>query len=273
MHNVLTIDVEDWYHVCNHDGKPVVPQGPKQVRPNVERILTLLAEYDVKATFFMLGSVAEEEPALTGDIVNAGHEIASHGYSHTLVPLLGPDKFRDELRRTAEIIGHQTGCRPMGFRAPQWSVNGNTPWALDILHEEGYRYDSSCNPLPFVGDPRGARNPYSIATSGGAIIEVPPMVTPSLFGNLPTGGGWGFRFFPLGVIVRTARTLNQAGKPAVFYLHPREMDPSGPRLDLPALQAFAAYGTRTDAEGRLRHLLQTFRFCTMKQLVETWEVA
>lgn len=271
--NVLTVDVEDWYHVCNHQGMPVAPSGPKRVRQNTERILALLAEYGVKSTFFMLGSLAEEEPSLARHIVEAGHEIASHGFSHTLAPLLGPDKFRDEIRRTAEAIGKQTGCKPVGYRAPQWSIGRGASWALDILGEEGYLYDSSCNPLPFVGDPRGKRSPYSIGITGGTIMEVPPMVTPSPIGNLPTGGGWGFRFFPLRLITHTVGTLNKAGNPAVFYLHPREMEANGPRLSLPPLKSFAAYGTRTDAEGRLRHLLQTFRFCTMKQLVEKWEAA
>jgi polysaccharide deacetylase family protein (PEP-CTERM system associated) len=239
----------------------------------VEKILALLAEYDVKATFFMLGSVAEEDPTLSASIVAAGHEMASHGYSHTLVPLLGPNKFRDELSRTADILAKQTGHGPVGFRAPQWSIGPGTAWALDILGKEGYLYDSSCNPLPFVGDPKGRRSPHSIGTGGCAIVEVPPMVTPSPIGNLPTGGGWGFRFFPLGLITHTARTLNRAGQPAVFYLHPREMEAGGPRLNLPPLKSFAAYGTRSDAEGRLRHLLQSFRFCTMRQLVEKWQAA
>lgn len=274
VQNALSIDVEDWYHVSNHEGaKPVVPPGARRVRQNVERILAILAEYHVKATFFILGSVAEEEPTLAGDIVRAGHEIASHGYSHTLVPLLGPNSFRDEIRRTAEIIGSQTGCRPVGFRAPQWSIGSGTPWAVDILGEEGYLYDSSYNPLPFVGNPKGPRTPFAIATSVGTIVEVPPMVTPSPIGNLPTGGGWGFRFFPLGLITHTARRLNNGGLPAVFYLHPREMDASGPRLSLPPLKSFAAYGPRSGAERRLRHLLQSFRFVTIRQLVEKWEAA
>ena len=271
VHNALTIDVEDWYHVCCGATKPVVPAGKRRVRQNIERILAMLAEFGVKATFFMLGSVAEEEPLLVPMIVAAGHEVSSHGYSHTLVPLLGPKGFRDEIRRTAEIIGMQAGCKPAGFRAPQWSLGPETPWALDILHEEGYLYDSSYNPLPFVGDRRGTRTPFSIATSGGIIFELPPMVTPSPICNLPTGGGWGFRFFPLSMISRTVKKLNDAGRPAVLYLHPREMEAFGPRLRLSPLKSFAAYGTRSDAEGRLRHLLQNFRFRTMRQLVATWE--
>jgi len=273
VHNVLTIDVEDWYHVSNCNLKPVVPKESRRVRQNVDMILALLAEYSVKATFFMLGKVAEEEPSIAADIAKEGHEIASHGYSHTLLPLLEPAEFRDEIRKTSEVIYRQTGYKIVGFRAPQWSIGPATPWALDILHEEGYLYDSSCNPLHFVGDSKGPRTLFAIQTKGGRIVEVPPMVTPLPVCNLPTGGGWGFRLFPLAIITSTARRLNNAGAPAVFYLHPREMEADGPRLKLPPLKSFAAYGTRSDIKDRLRHILQTFSFCTMRQLVENWEPA
>ena len=269
--NALTIDVEDWYHVCGATARRDVPADKRRVRQNTEAILRMLAEFEVTATFFVLGSVAEAEPSLVPEIVAAGHEVASHGYSHTLVPLLGAQLFRDEIRRTGEIIERQSGCRPVGFRAPQWSLGSVTPWAPDILQEEGYLYDSSYNPLPFVGNSRGPRVPFSIKTGGGPLLEIPPMVTPSPLGNLPTGGGWGFRFFPLSMIRRTIGKLNDGGKPAVLYLHPREMEAFGPRLRLSPLKSFAAYGTRSDAEGRLRYLLQNFRFRTMRQLVATWE--
>jgi polysaccharide deacetylase family protein (PEP-CTERM system associated) len=271
--NALTIDVEDWYHVCGIAGAPqAVPPSKRRVVPNVESILSILAEFDVTATFFILGSVAEEEPSLVHAIAAAGHEIASHGYSHRLVTQLSPDLFRDEVRRTGKILELQCGVRPVGFRAPQWSLpTASTPWAPAILREEGYLYDSSCNPLRFVGDPDGARHPFRIETPSGPLLEIPPMVTPSLLGNLPTGGGWGFRFFPLAMIDGTVEKLNSAGFPAVIYLHPREMDARGPRVRLSPFRAFVAYGPKTDAKKRLKYLLQRYRFGTLRQLVETWE--
>ena len=272
--NAFTIDVEEWYHVCGCDGIPPIPRSPRRVVPNVERILALLAEFGVRATFFVLGSVAEEEPSLVAMIAAAGHEVASHGYSHRLVADLGPELFRDELRRTGDILERQSGRRPVGFRAPQWSISATaTPWALAILREEGYRYDSSCTPLPIVGDARGPRVPFVVETPAGPLLEIPPMVTPSVLGNLPTGGGWGFRFFPLAMIAGTVAGLNAAGKPAVIYLHPREMEPDGPRLRLSLVREFAAYGPRTNPERRLRHLLQRFSFGTLRQLEEQWEPA
>jgi len=264
--NALTIDVEDWYHVCGVDRKQSIPPGSWRVSVATERILKLLDEYRVKATFFVLGSVAAAEPGLVGRIADGGHEIASHGWSHSLIHQLTPDQFRDELARTESVLLEQSGLLPVGFRAPQWSLTGRTPWAHEILAERGYRYDSSLTPLPFIGDRSGPRTPTRIRTSAGELCEFPPLVTPTWFGNLPTGGGWGFRFFPPALIEHTVGQLNAAGNPAVLYLHPRDVDPAGPRLRLPPLKRFAAYGTRSDAVPRIRRLLERFRFTTLKEL-------
>jgi len=274
IRNCLTVDVEDWYHVCGLHEEPLIHPSRRRVAQNVERILSLLAEFQVKATFFVLGSVAEQEPSMVPLIAAAGHEVASHGYSHNLVPDLGPKAFRDEVRRTGEILERQAGRRPVGFRAPRWSISAaNTPWAPAILSEEGYLYDSSCNPLAGVGEPKGARLPFMVETESGGLLEIPPMVTPSVVGNLPTGGGWGFRLFPMAVIDRTVQRLNASGNAAVLYLHPREMESRGPRLKLSPLREFAAYGPRNDSKKRLKYLLQRFRFGTLLQLVEHWESA
>lgn len=269
--NALTVDVEDWFHVCGLTRQPAVPVAGWRVRDNVAKLLELLAKQRVRATFFVLGSVAEAIPELVAEIAAAGHEIASHGYSHRLVTSLEPAAFRAELRRTGTVLERQSGQKPVGFRAPQWSLSAKTPWAYDILLEEGYRYDSSHNPLPFVGNPAGPRTPHRIDGPNGALWEIPPMVTPSLLGNLPTGGGWGFRVFPQALIGKTIRTLNAAGAPAVIYLHPREFDPSGPRLRLAPIKYFVAYGPRTDVSRRLADMLRSFSFGTMRELVEQWE--
>ncbi len=265
--------MEDWFHVCALDRRPLVRPSQWRVLHNTEKILSLLAQYGVKATFFVLGSVAENEPTLVPMIAAAGHEIASHGYSHELVTSLDARKFRDEVRRTSEILGRQSGKRPIGFRAPQWSLGDRVPWAFDVLHEEGYRYDSSLNPLPFIGNGSGCRTPFRRRAGAGSIVEIPPMVTPSLFGNLPTGGGWGFRFFPLKFISGTVRRLNDGGFSAVLYLHPREMEPDGPRLGLNPVKAFAVYGPRKGAGENVKYLLERFRFGTLCELVEQWESA
>jgi polysaccharide deacetylase family protein (PEP-CTERM system associated) len=270
-HNVLTVDVEDWYHVCGLGGTPVPPRGAWRVRRNLEKILALLDEHCQRATFFMLGSVAENDPALAPMICSAGHEIASHGYSHRLVTDLTPQQFRDELQLTERILMEQTGQRPFGYRAPQWSLSEQTGWAFAILREQGYLYDSSLNPLPFVGNPRSSRTAYRLDGEGAGLWEIPPMVTRSWMGNLPTGGGWGLRFFPFRMICTTIEALNRRHHPAVLYLHPREVDPAGPRLDLPPLKRFVSYGTRTDAAPRLTELFRRYRFITLKELVDEWQ--
>ncbi len=272
--NVLSIDVEEWFHVCGLAGEPVVSRREWLVERNIERLLGLLARHNTRATFFVLGSVAETVPTLVGRIAAQGHEIASHGYSHSLVSDLTREGFRDEIRRTHDLLLRQSGQSAVGFRAPQWSLSpARTPWAFEVLREEGYRYDSSCTPLPFVGDRLGKRVPHRLAAGTGTIWEIPPMVTAMPLVNLPTGGGWGFRFFPLGLIDRTVAALNRAGYPAVLYLHPRELDPAGPRLGLSPLRSFAAYGPRRDAAPRVESLLGRHRFTTMRELVNVWESA
>jgi polysaccharide deacetylase family protein (PEP-CTERM system associated) len=231
----------------------------------------LLEEHGQKATFFMLGSVAENGPALAPMICSAGHEIASHGYSHRLVTDLTPQQFRDELQLTERILVEQTGHPVIGYRAPRWSLSEKkTGWAFAILREEGYRYDSSLTPLPFAGNFRGSRSPYRLGGGESGLWEIPPMVTRSCLGNLPTGGGWGFRFFPFWMIRATIEEFNSRHHPAVLYLHPREVDPDGPRLDLPALKRFVSYGTRTDAAPRLSELFRCYKFITLKELVDEW---
>lgn len=235
--------------------------------------MSLLSQYGVKATFFVLGSVAEKEPALVPMIAASGHEVASHGYSHELVTGMDCRRFRDEVKRTAEILERQSGTRPVGFRAPQWSLGDRVPWAFDILLDEGYLYDSSLTPLPFIGKGSGCRTPFRKRAGAGSIMEIPPMVTPSIFCNIPTGGGWGFRFFPMAIIGGTVRRLNNQGFPAVFYLHPREMEADGPRLRLSPVKAFAVYGPRKGAGERLKYLLERFRFGMLRDLVEKWQSA
>lgn len=264
--NALTIDVEDWYHICGYEQNQSPSRSSWRVSIATERILGLFDEFSVKATFFVLGSVAESEPELIKLISEGGHEVASHGWSHRLIYQLTPDQFRDELSRTENVIQKLSGHRPVGFRAPQWSVSDRSPWVHEILAERGYRYDSSLSPLPFIGDRKGLRVPSMISNSAGKLYEFPPLVTPTWFGNLPTGGGWGFRFFPAVLVDHSIRRLNASGMPAVLYLHPRDVDPEGPRLQLPPLKKFAAYGTRNDALPRLRSLLKRFCFTTLIEL-------
>ena len=186
---------------------------------------------------------------------------------------MSKQQFLDELQHTEQILIDQTGRRPVGYRAPQWSVSPKTPWVDELLVESGYLYDSSRNPLPFVGDSSAPRYPYRIDTPHGSLWEIPPLVTKTALVSLPTGGGWGFRLFSPGLIAATIETYLRDAAPAVLYLHPREVDPDGPRLQLPLFKRFLAYGMRTDATSRLSGLLQHFRFMTLEEMVRQWQPA
>lgn len=272
--HAITVDLEDWYHVCAVSKQTSFSSAMERIVPVTESLLDLLRRHRIKATFFILGSVAEQHPELIENIARHGHEIASHGWSHCLVTKLTPDAFADELLRTADLLERQTGKRPAGFRAPQWSLcRRRTPWAFEILAQQGYIYDSSLTPLAFVGNARGPRIPHRIGTKAGELWEIPPLVTPSLLGNLPTGGGWGFRFFPEWLIRQTLLGSQRLGQPGVLFIHPRELDPDGPRIALNVLRSFLAYGPRVSSEPRLTRLLELFRFKTLGELVSSWQSA
>lgn len=270
---VITVDVEDWYHVCGVL-KPEEHRENRRVEHATGLLLELFNRCGVSATFFMLGEVMEQHPGLAPLIVQQGHELASHGWSHQLVTELGPQRFQEELEQTAALMQAQTGVRPYGFRAPRWSLcRRRTPWAFDQLAALGYRYDSSLTPLAMIGDPTGPREPHWIVTDAGSMWELPPLVTPTWFGNLPTGGGWGFRFFPYWLIRQTMQQYAAAGWPAVLFVHPRELDPQGPRLPLGMLREFVTYGTRSSSADRLNRLMQCFNFTTMGALTASWQPA
>lgn len=267
----FTVDVEDWFHVCGIGDMPPVQPDQWRVFETTLRLLDLFDDLGIRGTFFMLGSVAAVRPELASRIAARGHEVASHGYSHKLVYELTPEQFNEEIIRTGDLISQQTGRAPVGFRAPQWSLGERTPWAFEILAREGYLYDSSCTPLRFVGNSRGALAPYRLSTRTGNLWEIPPLVTPTRFGNLPCGGGWGLRLLPVKTILKGINNAHAGGNPAVFFLHPREVDPDGPRLDLPLLKRFAAYGTRSDVAPVVRRLARTGTSIPLREMVESWQ--
>lgn len=266
----FTVDVEDWFHVCGIADNQPVQLNQWRVFDNTMRLLDLFDELGICGTFFMLGSVASARPELASRIADRGHEVASHGFSHRLVYDLTPEQFHQEIIRTGDLIAGQTGLAPVGFRAPQWSLNERTPWAFDILVREGYRYDSSCTPLRFIGNPKGPLAPHRLSTVSGSLWEIPPLVTATRFGNLPCGGGWGLRSLPLTTVLKGLENAHSARNPAVFFLHPREVDPDGPRLPLPLIKRFAAYGTRSDVTPLIRRLASSGTSIPLRKLVESW---
>lgn len=264
--NAMTIDVEDYFHVSVFDG--VVPrhrwdQLESRVCANTDRLLDILDERSVRGTFFILGWVAERFPDLVRRIAWAGHEIASHGYAHRLVYDQTPEAFREDVRRAKALLESTAGVPVRGFRAPSYSITARSLWALDILIEEGYTYDTSIFPIHHdrYGIPLSARQPYWIHRRSGSILEIPGSTLRWNGMNLPIGGGGYFRLLPYGWTRWGISRLNQQEeRPAVFYLHPWEIDPNQPRLHTSTLGRMRHYGRLDQTEDRLRRLISEFAF-------------
>jgi polysaccharide deacetylase family protein (PEP-CTERM system associated) len=271
--NAMSIDVEDYFHVSVFDG--IVPRSEwdrmeSRVVANTHRLLDVFDEFAVRSTFFVLGWVGERHPHLVKAIAARGHEIASHGYAHRLIYDQTPSAFRDDVRRAKRLLEDESGRRVVGYRAPSYSITPKSLWALDVLLEEGYEYDSSIFPIRHdrYGIPVSDRRPYVITRPGGALVEVPGSTTEVGPLNLPVAGGGYFRILPYGWtkwgIARVNRLEN---RPAVFYLHPWEIDPGQPRLAAGRLGRFRHYRNLDQTEARLRQLLTDFRFDTIETIV------
>jgi len=268
--NILTVDVEDWFHICgvkNHIPQTDLSQLESRVTYNTLKILEILYRKGVKATFFILGSVAKRHPDLIKQIQDADHEIATHGYSHRRVYTMTPSIFRKDLKKSVEIISHITNCTIKGFRAPEWSIRDDSLWALDILQQEGFVYDSSMAPLNIIGNPKYRTTPYVLNLDRGKLWEVPPLVGTTPLVNFPLGGGWGLRTFPYSLIRSAIRKLNNQDQPALIFLHPREFDHNNPRLRLPLVKRFVLDAGLESTEKRLDRLLDDFNFTTVSDVL------
>ena len=260
--NAFTVDWEDWFHGIElHLDR--WKNCEERLQIGTRRLLSLLDKSGYRATFFVLGFAAERAPHLLREIRAAGHEVGTHGYSHRFVYRLSKEEFRLDLRRSTDIIENILGescC--VGHRAPFFSINRNSSWALDVLKEERFLYDSSIFPIHNhrYGIANSARYPYAIRSE---LIEFP--LSTWRFGrtNIPVSGGAYFRIFPYNFIKYTLRKINASGKPFVFYIHPWELDPSHPVLELPRRVRLTHYHKLDKTENRLRDLLQDFSFAPM----------
>jgi polysaccharide deacetylase family protein (PEP-CTERM system associated) len=269
----MSIDVEDYFHVSVFDG--IVPRSmwgsmESRVCANTHRLLDIFDEYGVKSTFFILGWVAERFPELVHNIANRGHEIASHGYAHRLVYDQTRTAFRDDVHRAKALLEDAAGVAVEGFRAPSYSITPMSLWALDVLIEEGYRYDASIFPIRHdrYGIPVSARHPYPIERPNGTVMEVPGSTVRVGPLNLPVAGGGYFRILPYKWTRWGIARMNQREqRPAVFYLHPWEIDPQQPRLTAGLLGKFRHYRNLDQTEARLRALLRDFSFGPVKALL------
>ena len=266
--NAFSVDVEEHFQVLNFQRGIAREQWvdhESRVGGNTRAVMDLMDEAGVRGTFFVLGWVADRNPELVREIAARGHELASHGWSHTPLTKLDQRAFRDEAERTKKLLEDQSGSEVIGFRAPSFSILEGTFWGLDVLLELGYRYDSSIFPVrhPDYGVPDAPREIHARETPGGARIVELPMTVASLLGRrVPVSGGGYFRLLPYGVTRWGLRQANRRGRPAVFYLHPWEVDPGQPdlRRHTSRLGAFRHYTGLRRTAGRLRRLMRTFSF-------------
>jgi polysaccharide deacetylase family protein (PEP-CTERM system associated) len=271
--NAMSIDVEDYFHVSVFDG--LIPRArwsdmESRVVANTDRLLTLFAEHELRATFFVLGWVGERHPDLVRRIAAAGHEVASHGYAHRLIYDQTPQAFRDDVRRAKNTLEDAAGRRVAGYRAPSYSITPRSLWAIDILVEEGYRYDASIFPIRHdrYGISVSERRPYLIHRPAGSLVEVPGSTTRLGPVNLPIAGGGYFRLLPYRWTAWGIRRVNRIERhPVVFYLHPWEIDPAQPRLRAGVLGRLRHYRNLDRTAERLRTLLADFRFGPVEDLV------
>jgi peptidoglycan-N-acetylglucosamine deacetylase len=271
--NFLTVDVEEWFHVCGVGG-PLArehwPDLPGRVEFTTDLVLELLARTRTTATFFVLGWVAERYPAIVGRIVSAGHEVASHGYEHRRVYEMDEAAFEADLGRTSRILTAAGARAPVGFRAPEWSINDRSLWALPVLARLGYRYDASMTPLRLMGNPDYPQAPHVRTTGHGEIVEVPPLVARRFGQQYPLGGGWGLRMSRPSRVVHEIEARNRRGEPATLFVHPWEIDPEPPRMALPPALRFSHYFRLGGFARRLEELLRRVEFQGIGAWAASW---
>jgi polysaccharide deacetylase family protein (PEP-CTERM system associated) len=278
--DALTVDVEEWFHILDYEDAPDPARWDgleSRVALGTDRILEILAGARVRGTFFFLGWVAERHPELARRVAAAGHEIATHGHRHRLVYKGTPADFREDARRARGVLEDQAGVPVQGYRAAGFSITADTPWAFDVLAEEGFRYDSSVFPAKRAhgGLEVARRRPFRISgPAGGSLWEFP--IVPWDLGplRLPFAGGGYFRLWPLALVRAGARAQHRDGVPVTWYLHPREVDPAQPRLALPLARRFKYYVGLRGAARKLERLLDgECDFRTLAEQVERYERA
>lgn len=274
LRNAFSVDVEDYYHVSafeTHVPRAEWDSHESRVTANTQRLLALLEKHQVRATFFVLGWVAERFPQLVRDIQACGHEVGSHGYWHSLVYRLSPEQFREDLVRSRDVLEGITGKPVVAYRAASFSITRQSLWAFEVLAEERFRVDSSI--FPVYHDRYGISDAepgiHAVATRSGRIWEFPASVVRWGRINLPVGGGGYFRLYPLSWTVRFLTRINQRHqRPFVFYIHPWELDPQQPRLTLGSrLSRARHYLNLRSTERKLNAILERFRFGPVSEVI------
>lgn len=271
--NALTIDVEDWFHASVFNHKISEKEWNKcqsRVTNNVKKILGILQHKNVKATFFILGWVAEKHPEIVELIQSYGHELSTHGYAHKLIYKQTPQEFKTDVKASIEIIESISGTKVIGYRAPSYSIIYETFWAYEVIGELGIKYDSSIFPIKhdIYGVPFAPRFPYKIALDHGMEIYEFPLSTIKIFGkNFPIAGGGYFRLFPYWFIKMGIKKLNNSGKPVIIYFHPWELDPFFPRMKLGVTKNLRTYCNLMLTEQKLKWLINDFKFAPVSEVL------
>jgi len=273
--NVLTFDLEHWYTATLV--RDSVSDPTDRIESSVERVLALLDEHDVSATFFVVGEVAEEYPGLIAQVTDRGHELATHGHTHTPLFDLDRETFAAELDKSRRAIEQAAGVTVEGFRAPNFSVTPETAWALDVLDETGFAYDSSVFPVrtPMYGVSEAPTGPYRVRpsapfTDGGGddgLLEVPLAVHPRF--KIPVAGGFYARLLPVQVLTWGIDALNARDQPAVLYFHPWEFNPDVRSGEPPPHVRFVSYHGIDRTERTVDYLCERYTFGTLTETVET----
>lgn len=277
--NALSVDLEEYFHVSNFEkllDRESWASLPSRVEASTHRLLDAFDETGSRATFFVLGWVADRHPSLIAEIAKRGHEIACHGYFHELVYEIGPVRFREDLRRSCEVIEKVSGCVPKGYRAPSYSVTEKSLWTLDILAEEGFSYDSSIFPIHHhrYGIPSFERQPVRLRLPGGATLDEFPMTTLQMGRmTVPMAGGAYLRFMPAALFRWGFKQLVKSGQATVLYLHPWEIDPDQPRQDTSLKVRINHYYNLHRTEARLRRLLEVHDFAPLADVLADLESA
>lgn len=277
MNCIFSVDVEDWFHILDVPSTPGLIEWskmPSRVERNFIRLLDIFEEHSVHVTCFFLGWIAEKYPHLVREAHKRGHDIASHSYSHELVYKMSIKDFTEDARKAKLIIEDIVGVEVLGFRATGFSVTEQTPWFFECIASVGYKYDSSIFPGSRAhGGMRTNRlAPYRIDINSDWITEF-PISLKKVFG-IPIcffGGGY-LRLFPLQVIKHMARRVLNEGRPVVFYVHPRDIDPEQPRLPMNLMRKFKSYINLEGTEAKIRNILDSFEFLTFKDYIQRYPV-
>jgi polysaccharide deacetylase family protein (PEP-CTERM system associated) len=272
--HILTVDVEDYFQVeafTNTVSRADWNRYPSRVVDNCERLLDMFARYGARATFFVLGWVADRFPGIVRRIHERGHELACHSYWHRRIDTLTPGEFQSDTRLACQAIEQAASVRVRGYRAPTWSITRNSLWAFRILADEGFTYDSSIYPIrhDLYGIPQARRYPYLQDCGGGRhMLEFPPATARIAGITLPAAGGGYLRIFPLAYTLRAFRQFEKARSPLVLYLHPWEIDPEQPRIAAPLKSRFRHYTNLGLTHGRLERILCSYRFVPFQDYLD-----